>query len=226
MTPIEFENSVAEEYRAKGYEVRLTSKSYDYGVDVIAVNETESLAIQVKMYESRLVNYKDIMYLFAGMHYYDCTRALLITQGILDPNAKKVCQKLRVYFIENYASSHPIDKPAPVKAPVLDFDTIWNAYIMPLQGRKLMTGSGKVNEVTKVTGDYLYRRSSTGEESKIEKAIFRTIYYRLKETKEITRSEINTEYSKRASAMITAVLGQVPFITMLDKPVIKLVWTK
>jgi len=227
MTPFEFEKVVADEFQDKGFEINLTPKSYDYGVDIIADNKTDRIAIQVKMYETRDVNYKDIMYLFAGMHYYKCNKSILITQGHLDSKAKDAAEKLNVNFKERYQPTRATNKAERNELKTTsDFETIWTTFIVPLQGQIILTGTGRKNKITKVTGDYLFRESSTGESSKIEKDIFELIYHRLRERKQITRQEINTEYSKRASAIITSVLSKIPFIRMTDKPVIKLMWTK
>jgi restriction system protein len=227
ITPDEFEKIIAEEFQDKGYKVELTPKSYDYGVDIIAENKVDRVAIQVKMYEAREVNYKDIMYLFAGMHYYKCGKAILVTQGTLDSKAKEAAKKLSVDFREDYQPTINKEKKETMRIKsISDFETIWSTFVVPLQGQEIYTGTGKRNKIIKVTGDFLYRESSTGEKSKIEKEIFKLTFHRLKEQGELTRQEINTEYSKRGSAIITAVFGQIPFIKIVEKPVIKLVWNK
>src|SRR5690606_16534352 len=218
MTPYEFEKIIGDEFRNRGFEINLTPKSYDYGVDIIADNKTDRIAIQVKMYESREVNYRDIMYLFAGMHYYKCNKSLMITQRNLDFKAKETAKKLNVDFREFYQPTLREGKREHRELErSSDFDAIWTTFIVPLQGQTILTGTGKKNIVIKVTGDYLYRQSSTGEKSKLEKDIFEIIYHRLKEKKEITRQEINTEYSNRGSAIIAAVLSKIPYIQITEK---------
>jgi restriction system protein len=204
MTPDEFEKIIADKFQDKGFEIQLTPKSYDYGVDIIADNSRERIAIQVKMYETRVVNYKDIMYLFSGMHYYNCDKAVLVTQGILDSKAREVARKLQVEYQENFKRTATERKETNNIKLLSDFDNVWTTFIVPLQGRDIYTGTGKKNRIIKVTGDYLYRESSTGEKSKIEKDIFELVFHRLKEKKELTRKEINTEYSKRGSAIIAS----------------------
>lgn len=224
MTPEQLEQHIADLFDTMGYQTNLTPKSYDYGVDVIVTNKDEKIAIQVKMYETRLVNYKDIMYLYAGKDFYDCDKGLLITTGCCDPLAIKVADKLGIEIQENFITKS-IQKPSKTKTVVTldnDFEEVWQKIIKPLKGQVVFTAKGKKNVIVEVSNDYLKRKSSTGEVSKIDKQIFKTVFHRLKENKSITRDEINTEYTKRGSAIIAAVLGRVPFITLTEKPKVTL----
>ena len=92
------------------------------------------------------------------------------------------------------------------------------AYIDNTRIQIIHTATGRENYITEVTNDYIYRKSSTGNVSKIEYKIFETIYHRLLEVKLITREEINTEYTKRASAIITVILSYIPNIELIQKP--------
>lgn len=51
LSPFEFEEFVADLFNEMGYNARATSKSADYGVDVIAENGAERVAIQVKRHQ-------------------------------------------------------------------------------------------------------------------------------------------------------------------------------
>lgn len=225
MTSEQFEIYIATFYEDKGYTIKLTPKSYDYGVDVIASNQKEKIAIQVKMYDTRLVNYKDIMYLYAGKNYYDCDKGILITTGFCHPLAIKVANKLGIEIFDDFKIEEVKSKVKSINiiANNSDFDEIWNKFIIPLKGQTIFTASGMKNIIIDVNNDFLKRQSSTGEYSKIEKQIFKTVYHRLLEKKSITRDEINTEYTKRGSAIITVVLAVVPFIKLSVKPKIKLI---
>lgn len=224
MTPKDFEQHIANLFGKMGYETRLTPKSYDYGVDVIANNQDEKIAIQIKMYDTRPVNYKDIMYLYAGKDYYDCNKGLLITTGSCDQLAIKVAAKLGIEIQEHFVAKkiQATNKTKTVVTLESDFEEVWEKYIMPLKGHTVFTATGKKNVILEVSNDFLKRQSSTGEVSKIEKQIFKTVFHRLKERKAITRDEINTEYTKRGSAIIAAVLGRVPFISLTEKPKVTL----
>ena len=227
MTPYEFEIAVETDFLNQGFEINHVGKSHDKGVDFIAFDNDTRIAVQVKMYVSRVVRYQEFMYLFAGQRLYDCDKSVLITVNKIDNEAKKVAEKLGIDYIENYVSNFKIDNlriatenQTPKKET--DFYAIWQRHIKPLEGRTIHTATGKENFITKVTNDYIYRKSSTGSDSKIEYKIFETIYYRLLEVRTITRDEINTEYTKRASAIITVILSCIPDIELIQKPKIAL----
>jgi hypothetical protein len=227
MTPHEFEIAVETDFLNQGFEIKHVGKSYDKGVDFIAFDNEIRIAVQVKMYESRVVRYQEFMYLFAGQKLYDCDKSVLITTNKIDSEAKKVAEKLGVDYDENYVSNFKVDNlradiPNQIQKTVTNFYDIWQRHIKPLKGQVIHTATGKENIITNVTNDYIYRKSSTGSDSKIEYKIFETIYHRLLEVKSITRDEINTEYTKRASAIITVILSYIPDIELIQKPKIAL----
>jgi restriction endonuclease Mrr len=137
MTPEQLEQYIADLFDTKGYETKITPKSYDFGVDVIATNSDEKIAIQVKMYETRPVNYKDIMYLYAGKEYYDCDKGLLITTCSCDPLAIKVADKLGIEIQENFVAKkiQAPNKTKTVSTSDTDFEEVWQKFIKPLQGQ-------------------------------------------------------------------------------------------
>ncbi len=227
MTPTEFEIAVETDFLNQGFEINHVGKSYDKGVDFIAFDNEIKIAVQVKMYESRVVRYQEFMYLFAGQKLYDCDKSVLITTNKIDNEAKKVAVKLGVDYYENYVSSYKVDnlkqsRPNQISNNTTDFFDIWQKHIKQLKGQTIFTATGKENLITNVTNDYIHRKSSTGGDSKIEYKIFETIYHRLLEVKSITRDEINTEYTKRASAIITVILSYIPDIELIQKPKIAL----
>ena len=63
LSPSAYESHVAKYYEARGYQTQVTSYSNDYGLDVLAENGTERLAIQAKLYghTSRQVNRQMMM---------------------------------------------------------------------------------------------------------------------------------------------------------------------
>ena len=58
MKPKEYEEYVASIFQNKGYSTEVTPLSGDWGIDVIAIKDSEKIAIQAKMYSdsSRKVN--------------------------------------------------------------------------------------------------------------------------------------------------------------------------
>ena len=51
--PFEFEEYIATIYQGWGYPCRVTKGQGDYGADIIAENDEEKLAIQVKRYSQK-----------------------------------------------------------------------------------------------------------------------------------------------------------------------------
>lgn len=228
MKPQEFELAIENDFRSQGFDITHVGKSFDKGVDFIAQNNDCRIAIQVKMYENRIVRYQEFMYLYAGQKLYDCNESVLITINKIDEEAKKVVTKLGVKYLENYVTNFKVDTSITAKQYLDkrkngDFFEVWQKHIKPLRGRTIYTAAtAKENLITDVTDDYLFRKSSKGNTSKIEYKIFEIIYYRLLETKSITQKEINIEYPKRASAIITVVISQIPNIELVEYPKIGL----
>ena len=89
MTPEDFEHYVAEIYENKGYKVKVTPYSNDWGIDVIATQGDEKIAIQVKKYggTKSKVNRSMIMGLYGAAAFQDCTSSVIATDGDILPDA-------------------------------------------------------------------------------------------------------------------------------------------
>jgi restriction system protein len=98
MTPRQFEEVVCEHFRNKGYEAKTNSYVGDYGVDVFATKGKEKGAIQVKMYGggTRKINRQMIMELHCAKDYFDCSNAVIATDGTILKDAKEVANKLKI----------------------------------------------------------------------------------------------------------------------------------
>ena len=235
MNPDQFEQAIASHYSAQGYKCDVQGGSYDYGVDIIAENEVDKLAIQVKMYDKRQVNYQAVMYLYAGQYYFDCNKSILITSGAVKQDAKNVAKRLGVEIIEYWMVPNQQEKkqeltiseevvPSSIEG-YPSFEEAWERYIVPLKGRTLYTATGRENRIINISFDGIKRESSTGRKSFINIEIFRQIYRIIIEQKSITRDEINHLYVGRASAFIVPLLAELPFIKMQLKPT-KLILTR
>ena len=185
MTPQEFEIAVATDFANQGFEINHIGKSYYKGVDFIAFDDETRIAVKVKMYESRVLRYQEFMYLYAGQKLYDFNKSLLVTVNTSDKEAKEVAKKLNVDFIENYSLDKTKNSSTTNKATItnqpndISFFELWQRHIKPLKGQRLPTATGKENIITNVTNDFLYRKSSTGSDSKIDYKTFETVYHRL-----------------------------------------------
>jgi restriction system protein len=82
MTGEAFEEYVAELLRFQGYKTRMTPRSGDYGVDIVASKGGVKTAIQIKRYNKKL-DQRPIREAVAGMavRKYGCTRAMVVTNS-------------------------------------------------------------------------------------------------------------------------------------------------
>ena len=92
-----YEEYVANQLRAQGFiNVRLTKKTGDYGADILCVDlRGNTCAVQCKCY-SKPVGYKAVEEALAGAKYYNCKRALLVSNSYFTKNACEGAQRLGV----------------------------------------------------------------------------------------------------------------------------------
>lgn len=89
-----FEELVKLSFRLDGWETEST-RYFDDGADVIARRNGVSLAIQVKRYRG-LVHEAAVDQAIRGLHAYQCTRAVLVTNSSFDVHALSAAHALRV----------------------------------------------------------------------------------------------------------------------------------
>jgi hypothetical protein len=218
MNPRQFEEFVCKLFIQRGYEAIITSYRNDYGVDVFATKGREKIAIQVKMYGNgtRKTNRQMVMELHGAKDYFDCTKAVIATNGVLLPDAIEVAQKLKIEILKVDPEGEIFkDKRA---SNGKTFESIWEQYIIPLQGKKLSRINGETNQIVKVNWSEVERITSTGKKSKIKIEIFKTAITKLLIDGSITREYINQNYVGRASSGVILILSQVPFFQLTDKP--------
>jgi len=219
MNPRQFEELVCDHFRKMGYRVELTPYTNDYGVDAFAYKEKQKVAVQAKMYgnSTRKVNRQMIMELHGAKGYFDCTKALLATDGVLMPDAITVAEKLGIEIL--HFSQMPIIEAPATETVGGTFEAIWEKYILPLQGRTLVRSKDETNQILKVDWGGVERITSKGNKGKIKIEIFRLTINRLLKDGYITRDEINQNYSGRASSGVVLILSQVPFFELTSSPI-------
>ena len=81
MNGIEYERRVAGFLRRKHFRnIRLTKASGDYGVDILASKGRHRYAVQCKYY-NHPVGVSAVQQVVAGMAFYECDRALVVTNN-------------------------------------------------------------------------------------------------------------------------------------------------
>ena len=209
MTPDQYEKYVANYFQNKGYKVKQTPYSNDYGVDVFAEKNKEKIAIQAKMFgnSNRKINRQMVMEFYGAKDFFNCDKGIIVTDGEIIQNAKDVADKLGIEILFIYPQSH-------VPKNNSQFDEIWENYVMPLEGKTIIRNNGKINKILEVNWGGINRITSNGNQQNIDIEIFKKTINHLLENGSITRQEINDEYSKRASSGIVLILSQLPMIRL------------
>jgi restriction system protein len=226
MTPREYEEVVAAHFRSLGFTTELTPYSNDYGVDVFARRDGEKIAVQAKMYGAvRRVNREMVMQLHGAKDYFDCTSAVIVTDGEVAPDATEVAAKLRIAIQKIPATRTPYVEAAggPLEAVgpttrVSFFENIWQTQIVPLVGKTLVKRDGDTNRIVRVDWTGITRITSSGHEQFIPIEVFRRAVQCIEETGCVTRAQINEGFAKRASSGVVLILSQVREIEHLLAP--------
>ena len=209
MKPKEYELLVAEHFRQKGYDTTITPDTNDFGVDIFARKGNDKLAIQVKMYgkTTRKINRQMVMELFGAKAYFDCTKAVIATNGNILENVIPVAAKLGIEIlqIEAIESHSRCQEKSKSKEEAVDFEYIWERYIMPLEGRVLTRENGQTNKIVKVDWGGIQRITSNGKPQKIKIKIFKLAIKHILKKGSILRKEINEEYQYKASSGIVLI---------------------
>ena len=154
MNPRQFEEFVCEHFRQQGYKTELTAYSNDYGIDGFAIKGKQKIAIQSKMYghTTRKINRQMVMELHGAKDFFDCTKAVIATDGIFLQDALVVAEKLKIeilYLNEIQKSTYKSITTTKNKNNKT-FEQIWEDYIIPLQGKTLTRINGETNKIVKV----------------------------------------------------------------------------
>lgn len=95
ITPRQFEYFVAEILKSRGYAVKVTPSSGDYGVDVVATRKGDRCAVQVKKY-SGTVPYGAVQEAVAGGLAYNCKSIMVVTNSYYTPHTRRYVRKIKV----------------------------------------------------------------------------------------------------------------------------------
>jgi len=89
MSPYEFEHYIANLFQKMGYQTRTTKASRDFGVDVIAKKENETVAIQIKKYKDNPVGNREVQMLLGAMQMKKilANKSIIITTSRFTKNA-------------------------------------------------------------------------------------------------------------------------------------------
>ena len=103
MSGEEFEDWLALMYKKHGYDVKMTPKTCDFGADLILTNRKtgEKICVQAKRYRNA-VGEEAVQQTLSGKNYYDCDKAIIITNSQYTDAAKKLAQKCDIKMIDRF----------------------------------------------------------------------------------------------------------------------------
>lgn len=218
MRPDEYEHIVAEYFEQKGYKTSVSQYSSDYGVDVFATKGKTKIAIQAKMFgnSTRPINRQMVMELHGAKDYFDCSKAIIATDGRIIDNAKEVADKLKIDILKIPAiKSKSKEKTTKQNG---EFETIWEKQVMPLEGKTIKRDNGESNTILKVDWAGIERLTSNGKKQRIKIEIFKKTINQLLKFGKITRKYINEEYKDRASSGIVLILSNTALFELTNNP--------
>ena len=113
LSPYEFEELIAKLFEKMNYRVKLTSKTADYGADIIARKREDTFVIQVKKYaEGNKIGAVEVQQLLGSMWKYKANKAIFVTTSTYTRSAIRQTEgapielwdgkKLYKLFIEKY----------------------------------------------------------------------------------------------------------------------------
>lgn len=220
MNPQAFEEVVRDYYRKIGYSADTTSYNNDYGVDIFATRDDEKIAIQAKMYgdTNRRINRQMVMELHGAKDYFDCSKAVMATNGQLMSDAIEVARKLDIEILYINELNSLMEGWSPTESDELTFEMIWQRHIFPLNGQTLVRENGTTNKIVGVDWSGVERITSNGRKTRIKIEIFKLAVNKLLADGYISRDYINQNYADRASSGVILILEQVPFFNRTNKP--------
>ena len=216
MTSQEYERSVADEFRRRGYQVEPLPDSVDWGAEFFATLDSERLAVRAKRVgpNSRPLSQALVLALEGARRYFDCSGATLVSNGQMSADAHKAAAKLGV-GLESWEGGG-----GAAQAAVVDFDHLWNEHILPLEGTTLAVSGGKggAYQIIRVDDSGIERVSSRGHSGFLPIELFRGIVRRLLRVGQVSRDEIHALCGGGASSGIAQILAQVPYFEYVDHP--------
>lgn len=99
MSGEEFEHFLGAFFKRRGYKVRYTASSGDYGADLILKDGREKIVVQAKRYSST-VGVKAVQEIIGAVRMYDATEAWVVTNNYFTKQAVNLAEMNDVYLID------------------------------------------------------------------------------------------------------------------------------
>jgi restriction system protein len=111
MSGVEFEKYVGARLRRAGWQVRLTPAVGDYGVDLIAEKDGQSVAIQCKRH-GRSVGVAAVQQVVSGARHHGCTRSIVVSNQEFTTAARQLAYTHRCQLIGRRALQAWVPPPS------------------------------------------------------------------------------------------------------------------
>lgn len=102
MSGTDFENYLAELYRANGYKVTQVGGSGDYGADLILKRSNRTTIVQAKRYSDK-VSLPAVQQVFTAKYFYDADDCIVVTNSYFTRNARTLAAKVGVGLVDREA---------------------------------------------------------------------------------------------------------------------------
>ena len=99
MNGLQFENFIAELLSKQDFKHITLTERYDLGIDIIAEKEYITYGIQIKR-QSSPIGVTAIRQVVSALNYYDCSRAMIITNSVLTKTAVKLARSNQCIVID------------------------------------------------------------------------------------------------------------------------------
>lgn len=115
-TPYEYEQFVGLWLKRKGYQnVQVTQQSGDYGADIICTDSDGNyVAVQCKLYK-KPVGYRAVEEVLGALHYYNCSRAMVVTNNSYTKQAIEAANRTGVELWEGVYQLPQLHEPEQKK---------------------------------------------------------------------------------------------------------------
>jgi len=96
ISPSDFEDFTAKLFEDKGYKVKQTKLTGDFGADLL-IEKNKTCVVQVKRYaQGNKVGVQDVNQVLGAKSYYECDKSLVITTSSFTSSAKKLAKKTNI----------------------------------------------------------------------------------------------------------------------------------
>ena len=111
MSGVEFEGYVAARLRRAGWQVTFTPAVGDYGVDLVAEKDGQSVAIQCKRH-GKSVGVAAVQQVVSGARHHGCTRSIVVSNQEFTTAAKQLAYTHRCQLIGRRALQAWVPPPS------------------------------------------------------------------------------------------------------------------